>query len=78
MKYTRGPWHFAGSGLICNEHGDEIDLNTLYDGPDARLVAASPEMFTCLKRLRLEIDFTEISAETLALMQAVLAKVEAP
>lgn len=39
-KHTPGELHFAGQGILTNAYGDEIDLGSLFDEPDARRLVA--------------------------------------
>jgi hypothetical protein len=43
-QHTAGPWKWLGEGILANEAGDEIPLAFLFDEPDARLIAAAPEL----------------------------------
>lgn len=51
--HTPGPWHWAGDGILVNDDGDEVIASgiDLYDSPDARLIAAAPELLAALRLL---------------------------
>ena len=59
MSHTKGPWHFAGEGLLINDDDVEIPLSLLF--PDdiatpeafanANLIAAAPELLEMTETL---------------------------
>lgn len=48
MSHTKGPWKFAGTGIITTPSGEEIVLGNLFDCADARLIEAAPTMLYVL------------------------------
>lgn len=44
MKKLNGPWHWA-DGILINSKGNKIDL---LNSPEAKLIAAAPEMLEAL------------------------------
>lgn len=55
---TPAPWNVAGT-FICANNGDRIAYMAEHDEQalaDARLIAAAPEMYSLLERLRDALD----------------------
>jgi len=66
-KFTPGPWKLYSNSLapweqhrIENDHGNHVCELMEADQPDARLIAASPELYGLVLKLRRLSDIKEL------------------
>lgn len=79
MAHTPGPWRFIGEGHLAGADGSEIDLFRLFNEPDARLIAAAPELLGALKALMHEYvpaDDSEPDPKTRAVIDRCRAAIQ--
>jgi len=45
------PWHLFGEHMVCYKNGTCVcdDEGNFHTSPDARLIAAAPELYECLR-----------------------------
>lgn len=77
-KFTPGPWRALGRGVYKGDEDAKIVADTFYADANAALIAAAPEMYDLLKRIKGMLQFCEledkIDADTEHEIGALLAK----
>lgn len=51
LGISPGPWHLFGEHMVCYKNGMCVcdDEGNFHTSPDARLIAAAPELYECLR-----------------------------